>query len=455
MSNLERLGDSAAARKVFARVAETAQERVHTIKALVPLAEPLDTLDLSEVRTRPIDWLWRGYIPLRKVTILDGDPGLGKSTLLLDLASRGSVGGLAPTGEPLGDAFTTIYVTVEDDAEDTIVPRIHAAGGDSSRFHLVRKLSLPAEVDRLEATANQLKARLIVIDPLMAYLGDGVKTNDDHLVRRALEPLADMAARLDVAIVLIRHLNKRVGDDAIYRGGGSIAFTGLARSVLAVGRDPDDHDRMILAPIKLNVARRQPSLAYRIVADGDYEPARIAWEGTSDRSAEDLIGRTRDEAGGQSKTGELATAMRELLEVNGGSMPAAEACRALKEDGFNLGSRDNLKRARDHAGADSTKDGFAGGWVWSLRGSTRTSDSSVPSQVNPSKSPKRPKGPTKRPKGPTKRPKGPISSSIEEPVSSSPEPSQSESAATFWEDDSLLQGKASASLSRTPGGLSR
>ena len=445
MSSLERIGESAALAHVVGRVAERS---VAKITPVVALPEPLETLDLSEVRTRPIDWLWRGYIPLRKVTILDGDPGLGKSTLLLDLASRGSIGGLAPTGEPLGDAFTTIYVTVEDDAEDTIVPRIHAAGGDSSRFHLVRKLSLPAEVDRLEATANKLKARLIVIDPLMAYLGDGVKTNDDHLVRRALEPLADMAARLDVAIVLIRHLNKRVGDDAMYRGGGSIGFTGLARSVLAVGRDPDDRDRMILAPIKLNVARRPPSLAYRIVADGDYEPARIAWEGTSDRSAEDLIGRTRDEAGGQSKTGELAEAIRELLEESGGSMGAGEACRALKENGFNLGSRDNLKRARDQAGVDSIKDGFAGGWVWGLRGSTRTSDSSVPSGTHPSKSPK-------RPKGPTKRPKGPISSSIEEPVSSSARPSQTECSPTFWEDNFLVQKTPSASPNRSPGGMSR
>jgi hypothetical protein len=258
MSSFERLGDSAAARKVFARVAETAQDGVVAIKPVVALPEPLETIDLSQVRTRPIDWLWRGYIPLRKVTILDGDPGLGKSTILLDLASRGSIGGLAPTGEPLGDAFTTIYITLEDDAEDTILPRILRAGGDPSRFHLLRKLVLPAQVDRLEATATRLKARLIVIDPLMAYLGDGVKTNDDHLVRRALEPLAAMAAGLDAAVVAIRHLNKRVGDDAIYRGGGSIGFTGLARSVLAVGRDPDDHDRMILAPIKLNVARALP-----------------------------------------------------------------------------------------------------------------------------------------------------------------------------------------------------
>ena len=194
-------------------------------------------------------------------------------------------------------------------------PESLKAGGDPSRFQLVRKLVLPDQIDRLEVTAADFRARLIVIDPLVAYLGDGVKTNDDHRVRRAMEPLAAMAARLDAAVVAIRHLNKRAGEDAIYRGGGSIGFTGLARSVMAVGRDPDDPDRIILAAVKLNVARRPPSLAYRIVADGPYEPAHIAWEGHSERTAEDLIGRTRDEAAWRSKTAELSAAIRDLLGV--------------------------------------------------------------------------------------------------------------------------------------------
>jgi hypothetical protein len=382
------------------------------------------------------------------LTILDGDPGLGKSTLMLDLACRGSIGGLAPTGEPLGDAFTTIYVTLEDDAEDTILPRILKAGGDPSRFHLLRKLSLPIEIDRLEATATRLKARLIVIDPLMAYLGDGVKTNDDHLVRRALEPLAEMAARLDVAVVLIRHLNKRVGDDAIYRGGGSIGFTGLARSVLAVGRDPDDHDRMILAPIKLNVARRPPSLAYRIVADGPYEPSRIAWEGTSTRTAEDLIGRTREDVVGRSKTAALAGAMRELLESHGGSMAAAEAYRALEAQGFDTTSKDNLMRARAQAGVRTTKRTFDGPWVWRMGPSVQTSEPSDSWEANQPKVPKSPKSPTKVPKSPTSR-------SIEEPVSSTPDPPQEDGAATLWGDDPLLQGTASTSHGRRLGGKPR
>jgi hypothetical protein len=437
MSSLERIGASAALADVAGRVAERS---VAKITPVVALPEPLETIDLSQVRTRPIDWLWRGYIPLRKLTILDGDPGLAKSTLMLDLASRGSIGGVAPTGEPLGDAFTTIYITVEDDAEDTILPRILKAGGDPSRFHVVRKLVLPAEIDRLEETATELKARLIVIDPLMAYLGDGVKTNDDHLVRRALEPLAEMAARLDAGVVAIRHLNKRVGDDAIYRGGGSIGFTGLARSVLAVGRDPDDHDRIILAPIKLNVARRPSSLAYRIEADGDYEPAYIVWDGQSERTAEDLIGRTRDEAAGRSKTGELAHAIRELLKANGGSMPAGQACEALKMKGFDINSQDNLGRARAQAHVKSAKAGYADGWVWTLRPPAQGSEPSVPSepsQTNPSKTPK-------SPKTPTKTPKAPVSPSKEEPVSSAQGPTANDLSATLWgEDQPLLRGTLS------------
>jgi hypothetical protein len=157
----------------------------------------LDSLDLSSLRPRRIDWLWPGYVPLRKVTILDGDPGLGKSTLVLDLAARGSIGGVAPSGDRLGDAFTTIYVTAEDDPEDTILPRLLRAGGDPARLRLIVKLNLPADIGRLRRTVLNHHARLVVIDPLVAYLGDGVKTNDDHNVRRALEPLAVMVAEVD------------------------------------------------------------------------------------------------------------------------------------------------------------------------------------------------------------------------------------------------------------------
>ena len=179
------------------------------------------------------------------------------------------------------------------------------------------------------------------------------------------------------------------------------------------------------------MAARPASLAYRIVADGPYEPAHIAWDGTSDRSAEDLIGRTRDEVGGHSKTAELSHAMRELLESHGGSMAAAEAYRALEAQGFDTSSKDNLMRARAQAGVRTAKKSFDGPWFWHLGSSASTSEPSDSWQTKP---PKVPKSLTKVPKSPTSRTR-------EEPVSSTTEPIPNDGAATLWgEDQSLLQG---------------
>ncbi|MES2208907.1 MAG: AAA family ATPase [Chloroflexota bacterium] len=339
------------------------------LASLEAMNEPTETrmagLNLASVTARAIDWLWPGYVPRGKVTILDGDPGLGKSTVLIDLASRASIGGQTPTGEPLGP-FSTIYATAEDDPADTILPRVLKAGGDPSRFTIVRKMSLPDDVHRLGRLIRRERAELLIVDPLVAYLADGVRTNVDHNVRRALEPLAAMAAEVSCSVIAIRHLNKRPGDDAIYRGGGSIGFTGLARSVLAVGRDPDDADRVILAAVKLNVARRPASLAYRIVADGPYAPAGIGWEGTSDHSAEDLIGRTRDVAGDTSKKHKLADAIAAVLDANGGSMPARDVYRALEAEGWDLSVKGTVYNARDLAGVRAVKGNFDGGWTWTL-----------------------------------------------------------------------------------------
>ena len=200
----------------------------------------------------------------------------------------------------------------------------------------------------------------------MAYLGETVRTASDHHVRRALAPLVDIAQRQGCAIVAIRHLNKQAGSDAVYRGGGSIGFAGLARAVLAVGRDPDDPERFVLAPVKINVARRPTSLAYRLEASGPYEPARVAWDGESDHTAESLIGRDRDVARDKSKVEQLADAMRELVEANGGRMPARDAYNALEAEGWDLTSSDLKNRARNKAGIQTVKGGMDEGWLWRL-----------------------------------------------------------------------------------------
>ena len=324
-----------------------------------------DLLTLADVQPTRVRWLWPGYVPLAKVTILDGDPGLGKSTIMLDLAARGSVGGTTPTGQPL-TRFDTIIVTNEDDASDTIRPRLDLAGGDASRVHLRTDLTLPDDAEILEDNISAKSAKLVYIDPIVAYLGEKVRTASDHHIRRALAPLVDIARRQGCAIVAIRHLNKQSGSDAVYRGGGSIGFAGLARAVLAVGRDPDDPERFVLAPVKINVARRPTSLAYRLEAAGPYEPARVAWDGESDHTAESLIGRDRDSARDKSKVEQLADAMRELVAANGRSMAARDAYSALEAEGWDLTSNDLKNRARNKAGIQTVKGGMDEGWLWRL-----------------------------------------------------------------------------------------
>lgn len=319
---------------------------------------------LASVTPRAVEWLWQGYIPLGKVTIIDGDPGLGKSTLVLDVAARGSRGLPSPTGTPL-PTFDTLLVTGEDDPADTIRPRLDVAGGDPARVHILTDLTLPDEADRLAEVIDRTGATLVVIDPLAAHTAERVKTSVDNSVRRMLQPLAKLAESRHISIVAIRHLNKQAGGDAIYRGGGSIGFTGLARSVLAVGRDPDDEERFVLASVKNNVGRRPPSLAYRLVAAGPYDPARVEWEGETHHTAEALIGRDREQAAGQGKAAMLAETIRAMVEANGGEIAARDGYRALEAEGIDTDADKALiYRAREKAGVVTVKSAMDGGWVW-------------------------------------------------------------------------------------------
>jgi AAA domain len=331
----------------------------------LPFADRSDLVTLSTVAPTRISWLWPGYVPFGKVTILDGDPGLGKSTILLDLAARGSIGGRTATGDQLLH-FDTIIVTGEDDPADTIRPRLELAGGDARRIHLRTALTLPEDADQLERDIEQIGARLVYIDPIVAYLAEEVRTASDHQVRRALAPLVEIAKRQDCAVVAIRHLNKQSGGDAVYRGGGSIGFAGLARSVLAVGRDPEDEDRFVLASVKINVARRPTSLSYRLEAAGPYEPARVVWEGESAHTAESLIGKDRDQAQDRTKVEQFADAIRELVQRNGGSMRASDGWKALESEGWDTRSNDLKLRARRKSGVETVKGGMDEGWLWRL-----------------------------------------------------------------------------------------
>ena len=232
---------------------------------------------LTEVETLPIEWLWRGRIPFGKITILDGDPGVGKSLLALTIASCVSTGRPLP-GSTFGWQGGVILITPEDSPEDTIKPRMEAVGCDPSQVHLLnttvtydaktqevyeRPLSLSQDLKDLEMGIIRNQAILVVIDPLMAVLGRNIDSSRDQDVREVLTPLAQIAERTGCAILIIRHLNKGNSANSLYRGAGSIGITAAARVALLVAHDPVDEQKRVFATIKTTSARSLPTSHFR------------------------------------------------------------------------------------------------------------------------------------------------------------------------------------------------
>ena len=231
---------------------------------------------LSDVETQQVDWLWHRRIPLGKITILDGDPGMGKSLLSIFIAACVTTGQPMPDGVP-GKQGKVILIAPEDAAEDTIKPRVEAAGGDPSQVLLLdnieqinlkdtkkikfgeRPFSLAQDMGILEQAIKQTGTILVVIDPLMAVLGHSINSSRDQDVREVLTPLAQVAERTGCAILIIRHLNKGSSDNILYRGSGSIGIIAVARIGLLVAHDPDDEQKRVFATIKNNLSKIAPT----------------------------------------------------------------------------------------------------------------------------------------------------------------------------------------------------
>src|SRR5712692_8508114 len=251
-------------------------------------------IDLSKIETQPLQWLWQQRILRGNLTILDGDPGLGKSLLALDLAARVTTGKPMPgdTPSPTGIQGSVILIAPEDGVDNTIKPRIEAAGGDPSRVRLltiindprtagmVVSFTLPRHFNILAETIRQTHAILVIIDPLMAILGPDINASRDQNIRRLLTPMALLAHQTNCAILIVRHLNKGSSDNPLYRGSGSIGIIGSARAGLLVTPDPYDENKRILASTKNNLSAPAPNLTYQVVANAHGVPT-IHWLGTN------------------------------------------------------------------------------------------------------------------------------------------------------------------------------
>jgi hypothetical protein len=306
------------------------------------LDKPVDIVCLADIAPERVAWLWPGRIPLGKLSLIDGDPGLGKSLVTLDLAARLTTGRAMPDSSypDVAGPAGVVLLTAEDGLADTVRPRLDASGADARRVHAFRMTgedglpAIPDDVERVERAVCATGASLVVVDPLMAFLSDGVNANRDQHMRAALVRLAALAERCGAAVVVVRHLNKGNATNVLYRGGGSIGIIGAARSAMLVAPDPDDERgaRRVLAMTKVNLAAPARSLAYHV--DGSGDAPRIVWEGETPHVARDLLVIAGDEQ--RSARDEATTFLRDVLgsgEVEG---------------------RDVMRLARDHSIAPAT-----------------------------------------------------------------------------------------------------
>ena len=319
-------------------------------KKVVPM------IRMSEVQQTEVDWLWYPYIPFGKLTIIQGNPGEGKTFFAMQLAAACTNRKFLPQMEPF-EPFNMIFQTAEDGLGDTVKPRLISAGADLERVLVIDDSENPLTLadERIEHAIRENNARLVIIDPLQAFLGANVDMNRANEVRPIFRKLADVAPAANCAIVMIGHLNKASGTQSTYRGLGSIDITAVVRSLLFIGKVKTDPTTRVIVHEKSSLAPPGQSLAFSL---GDEKGFR--WIGAYDISAEDLL------AGGEGRKTELKQeqAVKLITEFlsDGKKVSIAEINKEAAERGI---SERTVRLARNSMGEKiaSERQG-KDWWVW-------------------------------------------------------------------------------------------
>lgn len=334
---------------------------------------------IADVQAKPIRWLWPGRIALGKITLVAGHPGLGKSQVAVSLAAIISTAGQWPVDRTQCARGSVAILSAEDEPEDTIRPRLEAAGADLSRIYVLdavreandrgeiqaRAFNLATDIARLGAllAGNLRDVLLIVIDPISAYLG-GVESHNNAEVRALLAPLAELAARHGVAVVAVSHLNKTSGTEALLRVQGSIAFSAAARAVWGVARDKENPARRLFLPLKNNLGNDQTGLAFTVEGfrlPSGIEISRVVWEG-------EPVTITAEEAFAPEGDREDKSAVEDAREFLLGLLAEGPvSSRQVYLQGREAGHSERvIRRAQKALGVEAVKGGMQTGWQWRL-----------------------------------------------------------------------------------------
>ena len=322
----------------------------------------LKLINMEQVEIEKIDWLLYPFIPFGKVTIVQGDPGEGKTTMVLQIIAKLTKGeAVLPSGsdEPALEAKTVdlepvnvIYQTAEDGLGDTIKPRLLSAGADCSRVMVIddNDQALTMMDDRLEEAIIKTKARLVVLDPIQGFLGAAVDMHRANEIRPLMKRVAVLAEKYHCAIILIGHMNKNSNGKSSYRGLGSIDFQAAARSVLIVGRIKDEPEIRVVCHVKSSLAPEGKSIAFRLDKDTGFE-----WIGEYDISADDLLS-------GDNRGKKIHAAKEFLQEVlASGSVAQTKVAEEAESRGI---KKKTLWNAKKELEINSVKIGNQ--WFWML-----------------------------------------------------------------------------------------
>jgi hypothetical protein len=334
---------------------------------------------VADVEARDLEPLWPGVLWVGKLTLLVGDPGLSKSTMVCDVVARVTRHLEWPCGVDKTIDGDVLMLSAEDDVADTLRPRLEAAGADLGRVHFLESIittgqgtaqrhSWPSLVEHIGALAAWLKShpavRVLVVDPLAAYL-TGADTHKQSEVRAVLGALSHMASRQRVAVLAVMHLNKGSGGNPMYRVSGSLAFVAAARAAYLVARDPQDRDQRLMLHLKNNLSRDERGFRY-VVRTADNEAPYIEWnmeriEQTAAEVLAEAEEETPRERAASAKDREAAEWLRK--ELAGGWVEGASIYR--RADNAGIGER-ALKRAARILGVLKEPKGFRGVWHWAL-----------------------------------------------------------------------------------------